>query len=93
MAEATPILWASKSLVSEELEFISRGLGTSCSTTEPVIKLSTAKVPKKRANHLLISVQTTEKWPNLNDKMDTWNNLAFTYWLGKIWLFLIFESS
>lgn len=47
-ADATPILWASKSAASGELEFISRGVGTSCSTTEPVIRLTTAKVPENR---------------------------------------------
>lgn len=45
-AEATPIRWASNSVAAEEVEFISRGVGTSCSTTEPVIKLTTAKVPE-----------------------------------------------
>lgn len=44
-AEATPILWASNSAAAGRLVFISRGVGTSCSTTEPVIKLTTAKVP------------------------------------------------
>lgn len=45
MAEATPILWASSSAASGLLEFRAGGVGTSCSTTEPVIKLTTAKVP------------------------------------------------
>lgn len=49
-AEATPILWASNSVASVELEFISRGVGTNCSTTEPVIKLTTAKVPERRSS-------------------------------------------
>lgn len=47
-AEATPILWASNSATADELEFIPRGVGTSCSTTEPVIRLTTAKVPENR---------------------------------------------
>lgn len=47
-AEATPIRWASNSAASDELEFISRGVGTSCSTTEPVIRLTTANVPERR---------------------------------------------
>lgn len=47
-AEATPILWASSSAAADRLVFISSGVGTSCSTTEPVIKLTTAKVPERR---------------------------------------------
>lgn len=50
-AEATPILWASKSTASGLLEFSPRGVGTSCSTTEPVIRLTTAKVPEMRQAH------------------------------------------
>lgn len=44
-AEATPIRWASKFAASDELELKAIGVGTSCSTTEPVIRLTTAKVP------------------------------------------------
>lgn len=47
-AEATPILWASSSAAADRLVFISSGVGTSCSTTDPVIKLTTAKVPERR---------------------------------------------
>lgn len=46
-AEATPIRWASKFAASDGLELKARGVGTSCSTTEPVIRLTTAKVPVK----------------------------------------------
>lgn len=46
-ADATPILWASNSAASGLLEFRASGIGTSRSTTEPVIKLNTAKVPTK----------------------------------------------
>lgn len=54
-AEATPILWASNSAAADELELSSRGVGTSCSTTEPVIRLTTAKVP---GNRLILSQKT-----------------------------------
>lgn len=60
-AEATPILWASKSSASDELEFKSRGVGTSCSTTEPVIRLTTAKVPEKRGCHLSNSRKRSDR--------------------------------
>jgi len=46
-ADATPILWDSNSAASGLLEFRASGMGTSCSTTEPVIRLNTAKVPAK----------------------------------------------
>lgn len=49
-ADATPIRWASNSVAADELEFIPRGEGTSCSTTEPVIKLTTAKVPERTSS-------------------------------------------
>ena len=50
-ADATPILWASNSAASGLLEFRARGVGTSCSTTEPVIRLTTAKVPVPARGH------------------------------------------
>lgn len=52
-AEATPILWASSSAAADRLVLSSSGVGTSCSTTEPVIRLTTAKVPERRRTSAL----------------------------------------
>lgn len=62
-ADATPILWASNSAASGLLEFRASGMGTSCSTTEPVIKLNTAKVPAKAKLLKLYFIS----WLNMTD--------------------------
>lgn len=69
MAEATPILWSSSSATSGLLQLRSGGVGTSCSTTVPVIRLTTAKVPvwAHMWSTLKLSIYR-EDWKNMGKK-------------------------